>query len=263
MIINKIHWLGVGLSSPPGILYLKDEGYELLVWNRSVDKAQSLLENKVNINYLDFLNLSNQLDENDLIKLMELGVNCIGISLDGSTEEVFENIKGKKTKSPYSWNNHLNVINTALKIFGKGHVTTHLIVGLGETDREILRTIQELHNCGVFCSLFAFTPLKGTKLEEEKKPKIERYRALQLARYLIINNKILFDELIFDKYEKLLKITTKIEFLSEMFQTSGCPNCNRPFYNENVRGPIYNYPDKINNDDLKEIKNQLKEYKVI
>ena len=203
------------------------------------------------------------LDENDLIKLMELGVNCIGISLDGSTEEVFENIKGKKTKSPYSWNNHLNVINTALKIFGKGHVTTHLIVGLGETDREILRTIQELHNCGVFCSLFAFTPLKGTKLEEEKKPKIERYRALQLARYLIINNKILFDELIFDKYEKLLKITTKIEFLSEMFQTSGCPNCNRPFYNENVRGPIYNYPDKINNDDLKEIKNQLKEYKVI
>ena len=70
MIINKIHWLGVGLSSPPGILYLKDEGYELLVWNRSVDKAQSLLENKVNINYLDFLNLSNQLDENDLIVSM-------------------------------------------------------------------------------------------------------------------------------------------------------------------------------------------------
>ena len=29
MIINKIHWLGVGLSSPPGILYLKDKGYEL------------------------------------------------------------------------------------------------------------------------------------------------------------------------------------------------------------------------------------------
>ena len=80
---------------------------------------------------------------------------------------------------------------------------------------------------------------------------------------LAIKNKILFDELIFDKYEKLLKITTKIEFLSEMFQTSGCPNCNRPFYNENVRGPIYNYPDKINDDDLKEIKNQLEKYKVI
>jgi len=70
MIINKIHWLGVGLSSPPGILYLKDEGYELLVWNRSVDKAKSLLENKININYLDFSKFSNQLNKNDLIVSM-------------------------------------------------------------------------------------------------------------------------------------------------------------------------------------------------
>ena len=40
MIINKIHWLGVGLSSPPGILYLNEQRYDLLVWNRSVDKAK-------------------------------------------------------------------------------------------------------------------------------------------------------------------------------------------------------------------------------
>ena len=39
MIFNKIHWLGVGLSSPPGILYLHEKGHDLEVWNRSVDKA--------------------------------------------------------------------------------------------------------------------------------------------------------------------------------------------------------------------------------
>ena len=72
MIINKIHWLGVGLSSPPGILYLNDQkyDYDLLVWNRSVDKAKTLLKNKINVNELDISNLSKKLDKNDLIVSM-------------------------------------------------------------------------------------------------------------------------------------------------------------------------------------------------
>ena len=70
MIINKIHWLGVGLSSPPGILYLNEQRYDLLVWNRSVDKAQSLLKNKIYVNQLDISSLSKKLDRNDLIVSM-------------------------------------------------------------------------------------------------------------------------------------------------------------------------------------------------
>ena len=70
MIINKIHWLGVGLSSPPGILYLNEQRYDLLVWNRSVDKAQSLLKNNIYVNQLDISCLSKKLDRNDLIVSM-------------------------------------------------------------------------------------------------------------------------------------------------------------------------------------------------
>ena len=70
MIINKIHWLGVGLSSPPGILYLNDQRYDLIVWNRSVDKAETLLKNKINVNKLDISNFSKRLDKNDLIVSM-------------------------------------------------------------------------------------------------------------------------------------------------------------------------------------------------
>ena len=70
MIINKIHWLGVGLSSPPGILYLNKQRYDLLVWNRSVEKAQSLLNNKIYVNQLDISSLSKKLDRNDLIVSM-------------------------------------------------------------------------------------------------------------------------------------------------------------------------------------------------
>ena len=70
MIINKIHWLGVGLSSPPGILYLNEQRYNLLVWNRSVDKAQSLLKDKIYVNQFDISSLSKKLDRNDLIVSM-------------------------------------------------------------------------------------------------------------------------------------------------------------------------------------------------
>jgi biotin synthase len=34
----------------------------------------------------------------------------------------------------------------------------------------------------------------------------------------------------------------KIIRTGEPFRTSGCPDCNRPYYNEKPSGPIYNYP---------------------
>jgi biotin synthase len=43
----------------------------------------------------------------------------------------------------------------------------------------------------------------------------------------------------------------------EPFPTSGCPNCNRPYYNEKPSGPIYNYPRKISQKEFSEIKGQL------
>ena len=51
MNVKKIHWIGVGLSSPPGILYLVKQGYNLEVWNRTTEKASRLLNHKINILY--------------------------------------------------------------------------------------------------------------------------------------------------------------------------------------------------------------------
>jgi biotin synthase len=41
------------------------------------------------------------------------------------------------------------------------------------------------------------------------------------------------------------------------FLTSGCPDCNRPFYNEKPSGPIYNYPRNIRQEETQAIKQQL------
>ena len=36
----KIHWLGTGLSAVPGLRRLIATGYDVVVWNRTTDKAQ-------------------------------------------------------------------------------------------------------------------------------------------------------------------------------------------------------------------------------
>ncbi|RLI07925.1 radical SAM protein, partial [Candidatus Bathyarchaeota archaeon] len=41
------------------------------------------------------------------------------------------------------------------------------------------------------------------------------------------------------------------------FMTSGCPDCNRPYYNEPVRGPLYNYPFRPGEEDVRAILAQL------
>jgi len=45
--------------------------------------------------------------------------------------------------------------------------------------------------------------------------------------------------------------------LGSPFQTSGCPGCNRPYYNEKPSGPIYNYPRSLTREEKTEIKKQL------
>ncbi|MFN3268566.1 MAG: hypothetical protein ACK416_04835, partial [Zestosphaera sp.] len=44
--------------------------------------------------------------------------------------------------------------------------------------------------------------------------------------------------------ELINDILSSADKFFEAFLTYGCPSCNRPFYNESVRGPYYNYPSR-------------------
>ena len=92
-----------------------------------------------------------------------------------------------------------------MAIFGKGNVSTHIIVGLGETEREALEIIQMCVDMGVLPALFAFTPVRGTALERKTAPSLDSYRRLQLARYLIINGLVKFGDIQFDDNGRLIK----------------------------------------------------------
>ncbi len=198
------------------------------------------------------------------IKLLKkAGVNRIGIALDAATEAIFIKVKGKDAGSSYTWQNQFTQLMDAIAVFGKGAVSTHVIVGLGETEKEVAEVIQKCVDIAVLPALFAFTPVQGTALEGQTAPKLESYRRVQLARYLIVHSKAKAEDMAFDSEGKIVGYSLAHESLEPIitsglpFQNSGCPDCNRPYYNEKPSGPIYNYPKKLNKEEIEKIRKQL------
>lgn len=198
----------------------------------------------------------------EMIKLREAGVERVSISLDAATEGLFTRIKGELAAGPYKWQSHIDALKTAVKVFGKMKVTTHLIVGLGEREEDIASTMQKCVDMGVFPALFAFTPIPGTRMANHPRPPVAQYRRVQIAHYLITREMRRFENMkfkngrIFD-FGISTSILHRIVLSGEPFLTSGCPDCNRPYYNEDPRGPIYNYPRKPAVEEILEIEKQI------
>lgn len=188
--------------------------------------------------------------------LAEAGIDRIGIPIDAAAEEVFDRVKGAGAGGPYRMERELALLREAVEIFGVGRVSTHLIVGLGETERNLVEIIQKCVDMGVLPALFAFTPVAGTAMEDRPQPSIAKYRRMQLARYLIVQGICRFEDMRFDEDGCLLHFGVDGQKLrgiilsGKPFLTSGCPGCNRPFYNEKPRGPIYNYPRELTMEEI-------------
>ena len=203
------------------------------------------------------------LNSENIKALADAGAERIGISLDAATEELFDKVKGLSAGGPYCWEKQFKLLGEAVQICGKGKVSTHLIVGLGETEREMVEIIQQCVDMGVLPALFAFTPIAGTALEHVPQPSIQRYRRIQIARHLIVHGIARCEDMRFDEEGCIIDFSVDTQTLSQIIQTgepfptSGCPNCNRPYYNEKPSGPIYNYPRKISQKELSEIERQL------
>ena len=196
--------------------------------------------------------------------LAEAGVDRLGVALDAATEALFDRVKGEGAGGSYRWDSQFRVLGEALEVFGRGNVSTHVIVGLGETEREAAEIIQRCVDMGVLPALFAFTPVRGTALEGNSPPPLEFYRRVQLARFLIVKGLARADGMRFDGEGKIASFGLAKEDLREAvrsgepFRTSGCPSCNRPFYNEKPSGPIYNYARKMSSEEVEEAEKLLR-----
>jgi biotin synthase len=203
------------------------------------------------------------LNSDNIRLLAEAGVERIDIPLDAATEELFDNVKGSSAGGPYSWKKQFDLLDQAVNIFGRGRVSTHLIVGLGETEAEMIKLVQRCFDMGVLPALFAFTPISGTALERMPQPPIQKYRQIQIARHLIVHEMARYESMRFDgegcigDFGVNKRTLLKIIRTDEPFLTSGCPNCNRPYYNEKPSGPMYNYPRGLTEKEFSLVLHEL------
>jgi len=167
--------------------------------------------------------------------LVEAGADHIGFGLDAASERVFRQVKGG------SWARHLALVEDTAHTF-PGRAAVHLIVGLGETEQEMATRIQWAHDLGAAVGLFAFTPVRGTHLAGLPPPPLAAYRRMQMARWLIVHGLARAEGMGFDGTGALTEFGAPLPGDGQAFRTSGCPDCNRPFYNEQPGGPLYNYP---------------------
>ncbi len=208
-------------------------------------------------------------DEAGLVEIREAGADMVGIAIDAATEELFDRLRGRGVGGPHRWAHYWATLERAVKVFGRFKAGVHLVVGLGETEQEMVAAIQRAQDLGAHTHLFSFFPESGSLMADHPQPSYGHYRRIQLARYIINHELGRAEEMDFDDAGRLVDFGVPTEELiryGEPFMTSGCPGpdgwvaCNRPFGNERASRPIRNYPFLPEPEDIELIRYQLREY---
>ncbi|HHY45062.1 MAG TPA: radical SAM protein [Firmicutes bacterium] len=179
----------------------------------------------------------------------EKGATNIGLPIDAASPEVYEKVKVGSFER--AW----DVVEKAAGLW-PGRISTHLIVGLGETEEDAVRFLVRARSAGVTVGLFAFTPVRGTAMEKTPPPDVGHYRRVQLAAFFLKrggdagkielrDGRIVSIDL--DRQDLWEEIIA-----GKPFETSGCLYCNRPYYNERPGQVMMNYPRALTEQEAKE-----------
>lgn len=201
--------------------------------------------------------------KDSLVKIREAGVNRITINYEAATPELFSKIRGQERGGPYRWEVVTRAIDNAIEIFGADNVTSHLQIGLGETQKEALQHIQGLYNKGVLVGLFSFCPVPGTALADADRVTHAYYHQVQLGSYLIKNGISCFSQMVFNTSGNIVDYGIDEQKLTEIvksglpFKNSGCPDCNRVYYETNPGERFYSYPRDLYESEIQVIAREI------
>ena len=196
------------------------------------------------------------LNRTKLERFKGVGVDMIGIGLDAVTEDLFRRIR---TDVPaggagLSWAKYWEVVNDAREIFGPWKVNCHTLVGLGETDRDLVDIFTRLRDREIFSYLFCFNPEPDSRMAEHPKSPLRRWRRIQLAKHLIETEGFGADQFDFDADDNLSVLDGDAEVVERSvasgipFMTNGCPGaggepgCTRPYGSYRPSEPIRDFP---------------------
>lgn len=203
----------------------------------------------------------------DVQRLHDLDADIFTVALDACTPAIFDRTRGRGVDSPHRWDGYWRIFEHARDIFGSGRIGMHLIVGLGETDRDVLEICRRLHAAGGHSHLFCFYPEHGSLMDHLPAPPRSRWRRLQLARYLLEYRDHPFDAFGFSDDGALVSFGTDTDAVTATgipFRTSGCPGrerpdvsaCDRP-YGDSPPSDIASFPFQPNGNDLRRIRRQV------
>ena len=207
----------------------------------------------------------------DVQGLRDLGADIFTVALDAATPKIFERTRGKGVQSPHSWTKYWEILNQARDIFGPQKFGAHIIVGMGESEHEVLSLVQQLVDMGGHSHMFCFFPEKGSLMDHLPATPRDQWRRVQLARYLIDYRGVRVEQMKFDGEGRVADFGIAQAELDDVidagvaFRTSGCPGkvaedvsaCDRP-YGDSPPSNIASFPFQPNKRDLGKIRRQLR-----
>jgi radical SAM protein (TIGR04043 family) len=110
--------------------------------------------------------------------LADHGVDTLGIHIETFAPKVRRQISISKGEMGLS--RFIEAWKTAVEIFGRGQVSSYLIVGLGEEDEDVTGGADLLAGLGVYPFIVSFRPIPGTPLENFSPPPPQRMKKIYL-----------------------------------------------------------------------------------
>jgi len=109
-------------------------------------------------------------------RLHAAGVDSLGLHLEAVEPAVRARIMPGKAQVPVSA--YLDAFRAAVAVFGRGQVSTYLIVGLGDAPASITAIAEQVAALGVYPFVVPFVPLAGTPLANHPTPSASTMSAI-------------------------------------------------------------------------------------
>ncbi len=206
----------------------------------------------------------------DVGRLRDMGSDIFTVALDAATPKLFDRTRGKGVQSPHNWKKYWEILMDARDIFGPQKFGAHIIVGMGETEHDVLQLVQKLVDLGGHSHMFCFFPEKGSLMDHLPATPRDQWRRVQLGRYLIDYCGARVDHMTFDEEGRVSDFGIPKSELDAVidagiaFRTSGCPGkfaedisaCDRP-YGDSPPSNIASYPFQLEDVDIRKVRSQL------
>ena len=195
--MSKIHWIGTGLSSIPGLRHLLNKNSELYVWNRTLDKAVQLVGDLTdNIYQFNLESLQSELLKDDIVVSMlpgEWHVPIAKLCLNHSAHFVSSSYISEEMRllNSKALEKNLTFINEVGLDPGIDHLMSHYLVHdyKSSTAYDPDNTIEFVSYCGgipkipnKFCYKFSWSPTGVLKALKSPARSIKDFQELITER---------------------------------------------------------------------------------